>query len=105
MHIVDYRDVHGEKLINLIDGTDYLSRLTLFVHHMPPGKGYERHADPDYDLGLILLSGVVELHLGGRIERHVAPKLFFVRHGTIHGMNNVGTELVKLMVLEIVFKK
>lgn len=75
--------------------TDQLPKLHAHLTTLPPGGGYEAHADP-YDVAIILFSGEVET-VGERVK---PLGVIYYSAGELHGMRNVGTTPATYLVFE-----
>jgi quercetin dioxygenase-like cupin family protein len=75
--------------------TAHLEKLQCHLSILKPDGGYDPHAD-DYDVALILLSGVVET-LGRRVD---SPSVVFYSANRTHGIRNTGTSTAKYLVVE-----
>jgi mannose-6-phosphate isomerase-like protein (cupin superfamily) len=75
--------------------TQHLGKLHSHASTLQPGAGYGPH-DDDYDVAMVLLSGVVET-VGHRVE---APSAIFYAAGRPHGIKNPGTVPAQYIVFE-----
>ena len=75
--------------------TPNLTTLKSHVSTVPPGAGYEPHADA-YDVAIVTLEGEVET-LGRRVPPH---SVIFYPAGELHGMHNPGDLPAKYVVFE-----
>jgi len=88
------RRLHRRPLFE--GATRGLRKLHAHVSTLPPGAGYEPHADA-YDVAIVVLEGEVET-LGQRVAPH---GVVFYPAGELHGMRNPGPELARYVVFEL----
>lgn len=88
----------GEQIAGrvLIEGpTRYLRQLHCHRSSVPPGGGYEPHADA-YDVAVVTLDGTIET-LGERVGPN---SLIWYPMGSQHGLRNVGDDDAHYVVFE-----
>ncbi|MCK5880076.1 MAG: cupin domain-containing protein [Holophagae bacterium] len=84
------------RTVRFLEGpTKCLRKLQGHLSFLPPGSGYEPHAD-SHDVVLIVLAGEVET-LGSRVGPFAAV---FYRAGELHGMHNPGEQEARYLVFE-----
>lgn len=75
--------------------TNFLGRLHAHLTEMDPGQGYDAHRDR-YDVAIIVISG--QLDTGGEV---IGPgTVLYYAAGVLHGLRNVGEEIVRYLVIE-----
>lgn len=86
---------HGSRQRLFSGATPNLSKLSGHVSTMPPGAGYEPHADA-YDVAIVTLEGEIET-----LGETVGPNsVIFYPAGQPHGMRNAGSTPAKYVVFE-----
>jgi hypothetical protein len=75
--------------------TGYLGKLQCHTSTLPPGVGYEPHADK-HDVCIVVLEGEVET-IGQRVRPH---GVIYYAPGKPHGMRNPGGESARYVVFE-----
>lgn len=86
----------GFKTRTAFEGpTGYLERLHAHVTELDAGAGYARHADR-HDVAIVVFAGRARVR-----GRELAPGgMVFLPGGVGHGMENVGTERARYLVIE-----
>lgn len=86
-HVVERVDAEpvGTQRVLFEGPTRYLRRLQCHRSSVPPGGGYEPHADA-YDVAIVTLEGIIET-LGERVGPN---SLIWYPMGSRHGLRNVG---------------
>ena len=81
---------------NLLEGpTHALGKLHAHVSVVPPGGGYDPHADP-YDVAIVTLSGTIET-----LGQTVPPmSVVWYAAGDPHGLRNPGAQDARYLVFE-----
>jgi mannose-6-phosphate isomerase-like protein (cupin superfamily) len=94
---VDPDPVDGRLAAQVIfeGSTRYLRRLHCHRSTVPPGGGYEPHADA-YDVAIVTLDGTIET-LGERVGPN---SLVWYPMGSSHGLRNVGDDNAHYVVFE-----
>lgn len=76
-------------------------RLSAGVVNLEPGKGHERHAHPDSDEILFVISGEGEQTVGEE-KRTIGPgEMVYVPEGVEHSTVNTGWETLQLLAVYV----